>query len=158
LEMARRYGTPEQIAENEDRYKDDLPTSAEEKQAVQTILKESRARAPEKSTERWGLLGYLGVSNWLTALDDQVRSPFLPYGFSGIMYGAALVFFAYLGFDSISTHAEEAVRPQRDVPIGILSSLFLCTLLYIGVAAVITGMVPYPDIDPDASVATAFSE
>src|SRR5262249_34364065 len=64
---------------------------------------------------------------------------------------------AFIGFDSISTHAEEAAKPQRDVPIGILTSLFICTLLYIAVAAVITGMEPYPKIDTEAAVATAFS-
>ena len=71
----------------------------------------------------------------------------MPYGLSGIMLGASIVFFAYIGFDSISTHAEEARRPQRDVPIGIITSLVLCTILYMAVAAVITGMVPYPKID-----------
>ena len=60
------------------------------------------------------------------------------------MLGASIVFFAYIGFDSISTHAEEARNPQRDVPLGILVSLLLCTLLYMPVAWVITGMMPYP--------------
>jgi APA family basic amino acid/polyamine antiporter len=72
------------------------------------------------------------------------------------MIGAALVFFAFIGFDSISTHAEEAIRPQRDVPIGILVSLGVCTILYMLVAGVIAGMEPYPTIDPDAAVAAAF--
>jgi APA family basic amino acid/polyamine antiporter len=80
----------------------------------------------------------------------------MPYGFSGMMVGAAIVFFAYLGFDSVSTHSEEAKRPQRDVPIAIIASLVLCTVLYMGVAAVITGMVPYPEIDTKAAVASAF--
>ena len=71
--------------------------------------------------------------------------------------GAAYVFFAYIGFDSVSTHAEEARNPQRDVPIGIIVSLLLCTLLYIPVAAVLTGMVPYNQIDIDAPVAAAFA-
>jgi basic amino acid/polyamine antiporter, APA family len=106
--------------------------------------------------KKWGLLGVLGVKKWLQPLDDAVRSPFFPYGFSGLMIGAALVFFAYIGFDSISTHAEEAVWPQRDVPIGILASLVVCTLLYVLVAGVITGMEPYPEIDLEASVAAAF--
>jgi APA family basic amino acid/polyamine antiporter len=74
------------------------------------------------------------------------------------MLGAALVFFAFIGFDSISTHSEEAIRPQRDVPFGILASLGVCTVLYICVAAVVTGMVPYPDIDIHAAVASAFTE
>ncbi len=106
--------------------------------------------------KKWGLLGVLGVKKWLQPLDEAVRSPFFPYGFSGLMIGAALVFFAFIGFDSISTHAEEAVRPQRDVPIGILTSLVVCTLLYVLVAGVITGMEPYPEIDLEASVAAAF--
>jgi APA family basic amino acid/polyamine antiporter len=89
-------------------------------------------------------------------VDDAVRSPFAPYGFSGVMLGASIVFFAYIGFDSISTHAEEARRPQRDVPIAILTSLVLCTLLYVAVAAVITGMEPYPKIDVEAAVAASF--
>jgi APA family basic amino acid/polyamine antiporter len=108
-------------------------------------------------TEKWGLLGTLGINQWLTPIDDAVRSPFAPYGFSGIMLGAAIVFFAYIGFDSISTHAEEARNPKRDVPIAILISLGLCTVLYVGVSAVITGMVPYPQIDIKAPVAAAFS-
>jgi APA family basic amino acid/polyamine antiporter len=67
------------------------------------------------------------------------------------------VFFAYIGFDAVSTHAEEAINPQRDIPIGILVSLGLCTVLYILVAAVLTGMVPYPQIDIHAPVAEAFA-
>jgi APA family basic amino acid/polyamine antiporter len=106
--------------------------------------------------KRWGLLGALGIKEWLDPLDERVRSPFAPFGFSGIMVGAALVFFAYIGFDSISTHAEEAVNPQRDVPIGILGSLVLCTVLYMLVSAVITGMEAYPDIDTGAPIAAAF--
>jgi APA family basic amino acid/polyamine antiporter len=67
-----------------------------------------------------------------------------------------MIFFAYIGFDSVSTHAEEARNPQRDVPIGIIASLALCTVLYILVAGVLTGMVPYNEIDIDAPVAEAF--
>ncbi len=106
--------------------------------------------------KKWGLLGLLGVKDWLRPLDDAVRSPFAPYGFSGIMVGAALVFFSYIGFDSISTHAEEAVNPQRDVPIGILASLIICTILYMLVSAVITGMEPYWQIETQAPIAAAF--
>jgi len=72
------------------------------------------------------------------------------------MVGAALVFFAYIGFDSISTHSEEAVNPQRDIPIGIMVSLAVCTVFYMLVAAVITGMEPYHLIDPQAAIAAAF--
>src|SRR5262249_25140937 len=89
-------------------------------------------------------------------IDDATRSPFSPYGLSGIIFGASLVFFAYIGFDAISTHSEEAKKPQRDVPIGILASLAICTVLYIAVSAVITGMEPYREINRDAAVAAAF--
>jgi len=78
-------------------------------------------------------------------------------GIAGTFSGAAYVFFAYIGFDSISTHAEEARNPERDVPIAILTSLALCTVLYIAVAAVLTGMVPYTAIDIDAPIAHAFA-
>ncbi len=111
-------------------------------------------------------------------VDPQNWRPFAPYGYSGIgffghtilgqsgtggeplgmMAGAAMVFFAYIGFDSVSTHAEEARNPRRDVPIGIITSLAVCTLLYIGVAAVLTGMVPYQKIDIDAPVSHAFKQ
>jgi APA family basic amino acid/polyamine antiporter len=75
-----------------------------------------------------------------------------------MLAGAAIVFFAYIGFDSVSTHAEEARNPSRDVPIGILTSLILCTVLYIAVAAVLTGMVPYNQINIDAPVSDAFRQ
>jgi APA family basic amino acid/polyamine antiporter len=76
----------------------------------------------------------------------------------GMMAGAAVIFFAYIGFDSVSTHAEEAVRPQRDVPIGIITSLILCTVLYVAVAGILTGMVPYDKINIDAPVSDAFRQ
>src|ERR1700761_7279512 len=82
----------------------------------------------------------------------------MPYGFSGVFFAASIVFFAFIGFDSISTHSEEAIKPQRDVPIGIIASLVLCTFLYLAVSAVITGMVPYPDINAKTAVASAFSD
>jgi len=74
----------------------------------------------------------------------------------GMMAGAAVIFFAYIGFDAVSTQAEEAKNPKRDVPIGIIVSLILCTLLYIAVAAVLTGMVKYDQINIDAPVSDAF--
>lgn len=135
-----------------------LPQSDEDKARVQTILNLASEKAPAKATAKWGLLGELGLNKKLEKIDDSFRSNFMPYGLSGLMLGASIVFFAFIGFDSISTHAEEAIKPQRDVPIGILVSLFLCTLLYIGVAAVITGMQPYPEINVDAAVASAFRE
>src|SRR3954465_3404928 len=76
---------------------------------------------------------YVKPENW---------SPFMPYGFSGVMTGAAGVFFAYIGFDAVSTTAEEAKNPSRDLPIGIIASLIICTLLYLIVAGILTGIVP----------------
>jgi APA family basic amino acid/polyamine antiporter len=116
----------------------------------------SERQITENAAEKWGLLGMVGLNRWLLPIDDATRTPFTPYGISGIMLGASIVFFAYIGFDSISTHSEEAKKPQRDVPIGILTSLALCTVLYILVALVITGMEPYPTIHIKAAVAEAF--
>ena len=90
-------------------------------------------------------------------VDTANWTPFFPFGIAGTMSGAAYVFFAYIGFDSISTHAEEARDPDRDLPFGILVSLGVCTLLYIAVAAVLTGMVPFAEIDIDAPIVAAFS-
>lgn len=112
---------------------------------------------------------YVKPENW---------QPFAPFGFSGlsvfghtilgqtgpggapvgVLAGAAMIFFAYIGFDSISTHAEEARNPERDVPIAIIASLIICTVLYIAVATVITGMVPYQQINIDAPVSDAFKQ
>jgi APA family basic amino acid/polyamine antiporter len=69
-------------------------------------------------------------------------TPFAPYGTSGVMAAAAVVFFAYIGFDAVSTTAEEAKNPRRDLPIGIIASLIVCTLLYLAVAAILSGIVP----------------
>lgn len=112
---------------------------------------------------------FIKAANW---------HPFAPFGWTGVslfgktilgrsgadgapvgaLAGAAMIFFAYIGFDSVSTHAEEARNPQRDVPIGIITSLVICTILYIAVTAVLTGMVPYNKIDVDAPVAAAFQQ
>jgi APA family basic amino acid/polyamine antiporter len=109
---------------------------------------------------------YVNPANW---------GDFAPYGWTGLSFfgipvfgqtvgdhpvgmiaGAAIIFFAYIGFDAVSTQAEEARNPQRDVPIGIIASLVICTLLYIAVVAVLTGMVPYKQISVDAGVSDAF--
>ncbi|HEV7672179.1 MAG TPA: amino acid permease [Thermoanaerobaculia bacterium] len=112
---------------------------------------------------------YIDPANW---------HPFAPYGYSGLSFfghhvagktnaggdpvgmlaGAAIIFFAYIGFDSVSTHTEEAKNPQRDVPIGIIASLVICTVLYILVVAVLTGMVKYDQLDVNASVSVAFQQ
>jgi amino acid transporter len=145
-------------AEAEKEWKEYLPQTPQEKERAAAIVSEAEKRAEKKVTAKWGLLGTIGLNRWLVPIDDAVRGPFFPYGLSGLMLGAAIVFFAFIGFDSISTHAEEARRPQRDVPIAILSSLILCTVLYIAMAATISGMEPYPKINEDAAVAAAFRQ
>lgn len=99
------------------------------------------------------LLGmrYVSTGNW--GHDWQA---FAPMGFSGIGAGAAYIFFAYIGFDAVSTTAQEAKNPQRDLPIGIIASLLVCTVLYILVAAVLTGMVPWMSVNVEAPLAVAF--
>src|SRR5439155_1023568 len=83
--------------------------------------------------------------------------PYVPNGFAGIMSGAAIVFFAFIGFDAVSTTAEETRRPQRDMPIGIIASLIICTVLYVLMSTVLTGMKKYTVYAGDAAaVATAF--
>ncbi|SBS70961.1 amino acid permease [uncultured Microbacterium sp.] len=81
----------------------------------------------------------------------------MAFGLGGIFAGAALVFFAYIGFDVVATTAEETKNPQRDLPIGIIASLAICTVLYCAVALVVTGMVSYQDLDPAAALANAFA-
>jgi len=84
--------------------------------------------------------------------------PFLPHGFPGLMSGAAIVFFAFIGFDAVSTTAEETRDPKRDMPIGIIASLVICTVLYVLMAAVLTGIKKYTVYTGDAAaVATAFA-
>jgi APA family basic amino acid/polyamine antiporter len=94
---------------------------------------------------------YISTANW-----GSDWHSFAPYGFSGIGAGAAYIFFAYIGFDAVSTTAQEAKNPQRDLPIGIIVSLLVCTALYIMVAGVLTGMVRWQDINIEAPVARAF--
>ncbi|MDE3105873.1 MAG: amino acid permease [Acidobacteriota bacterium] len=94
---------------------------------------------------------YVNPQNW--GHDWQT---FAPAGFGGIGLAAGLIFFSYIGFDAVSTTAQEARNPQRDLPIGIILSLSICTLLYIGVAAVLTGMVPWRDVNIEAPIARAF--
>ena len=91
---------------------------------------------------------YVKPDNW---------TPFMPNGWAGVSTAAAIIFFAYIGFDAVSTAAEECRNPARDMPIGILASLGVCTVLYIAVAAVLTGMVPYTTLGTAEPLATAFS-
>src|ERR1700722_17413844 len=94
---------------------------------------------------------YVNTVNWGTGW-----STFAPNGFSGIGAGAAYIFFAYIGFDAVSTTAQEAKNPQRDLPIGIITSLIVCTVLYILTAGVLTGMVPWREVNIEAPIARAF--
>ncbi len=96
---------------------------------------------------------YVNFANW-----GHDWSTFAPFGFSGVGAGAAYIFFAYIGFDAVSTTAQEARNPQRDLPIGIIASLLVCTVLYILVAGVLTGMVPWQEINIEAPIARAFSD
>lgn len=89
---------------------------------------------------------YVKPENW---------SPFAPFGWSGLMAAAAVVFFAYIGFDAVSTTAEEAKNPQRDLPIGIIASLIVCTVLYLAVAAILTGIVRVVDYRSDVEFLNA---
>jgi APA family basic amino acid/polyamine antiporter len=88
-------------------------------------------------------------SNW---------EPFMPFGFKGVMTAAAIVFLAYVGFDAVSTAAEEAVNPQRDMPVGIIGSLIVATVLYMAVAAIMTGVVPYTRLGVADPVALVLNE
>ena len=94
---------------------------------------------------------YVDIGNW-----GHSWHQFAPFGVGGIGAGAAYIFFAYIGFDAVSTTAQEAKNPQRDLPIGIILSLIICTVLYIGVAAVLTGMVPWQQVNIEAPIARAF--
>jgi basic amino acid/polyamine antiporter, APA family len=87
----------------------------------------------------------------------ETWSPFAPNGWAGISSAAAIIFFAYIGFDAVSTAAEETRNPQRDMPIGMIASLVICTVIYIIVALVLTGMVPYSQLGTAEPLATAFS-
>lgn len=91
-------------------------------------------------------IGYVKPENW---------TPFAPFGFQGIVTSAATVFFAYIGFDVIATASEEVKRPKRDMPIGIIVSLAICTFFYIAVSLVLTGMVPYTHLNVGDPVALA---
>ncbi|MFO7248803.1 MAG: amino acid permease, partial [Bacillota bacterium] len=92
---------------------------------------------------------YVKPENW---------TPFMPFGWSGVFTAAAVVFFAYVGFDAVATAAEEVRNPKRDLPIGLIGSLTVCTFLYVIVAAVLNGMVPYTKLNTPAPVAFALEQ
>lgn len=94
-------------------------------------------------------VGYVNTEHWHPFIPPNTGN-FGEFGMSGILRGAGVIFFAYIGFDAVSTAAQEAKNPQRDMPIGILGSLAMCTVLYIIVALILTGLVPYPQLNvPD---------
>jgi APA family basic amino acid/polyamine antiporter len=94
----------------------------------------------------------------MEAVNPTNWTPYMPNGFSGVITGAAIVFFTYIGFDSVSTASEECTNPKRDVPIGIIGTLVICTILYVGVAAVLTGIVNWKTLSNAAPVANALKD
>ncbi len=100
---------------------------------------------------------HVNTDHWVPFIPERVvdANGAAHYGFLGVTTAAALIFFAYIGFDAVSTAGEEAINPQRDLPIGILASLGICTVLYIIVSGILTGVVPYQQIDLKAPVAEA---
>ncbi len=99
---------------------------------------------------------YVNAANWHPFIPENTGE-FGSFGFSGILRGAGVVFFAYIGFDAVSTTAQEAKNPQRDLPIAILGSLAVCTVLYIAVALVLTGLVPYTQLNVADPIAVGVS-
>ncbi|KAL5547296.1 hypothetical protein UlMin_006983 [Ulmus minor] len=99
--------------------------------------------------------GYLGFKNgWI---GYEMTSGYFPFGMNGMFAGSAIVFFSYIGFDSVTGTAEEVMDPQRDLPLGIGTTISVCCILYILVSAVIVGLVPYHALDPDTPISSAFS-
>jgi len=98
---------------------------------------------------------YINPDNWVPFIPENTTGKFGEYGTSGILRGAAIIFFAYVGFEAVSTAAAEAKNPSKDVPVGILGALIVCTLIYMAVAAVMTGVVPYLELASPAPVAVA---
>lgn len=106
---------------------------------------------------------YIDTANWSPFIPDAVTTigedgkSVVNFGFGGVLTAATIVFFAYIGFDAVSTQAGEAINPKKDVPFAIVASLIICTVLYILVSLVLTGMVKYDQLDKAAPVASAFS-
>lgn len=98
---------------------------------------------------------FIAVGSYYVRLENW--TPYMPYGWKGVMTGASLIFFAYIGFDALSTTSEEVRDPGRDLPYGIIGSLLVCTILYIVVSAILTGMVPYSALNTPDPVATALN-
>ncbi|MEA4919055.1 amino acid permease [Proteiniphilum sp.] len=99
-------------------------------------------------------ISYINTENWQPFIPEN-NGTWGEYGWSGILAGAAVVFFAYVGFDAVSTTSQEAINPKRDMPIGILGTLLICTILYIAVGLVLTGIVNYKELNVAAPIAVA---
>jgi basic amino acid/polyamine antiporter, APA family len=102
---------------------------------------------------------YIDTANWTPFIPNEVVLPNgdTKFGWNGVITAATIVFFAYIGFDAVSTQAGEAINPRKDVPFAIIASLVICTVLYILVSLVLTGMVKYDTLDLKAPVASAFA-
>jgi len=99
-------------------------------------------------------ISHINVGNWHPFVPENMGG-FGHFGWSGVLTGGAVVFFAYIGFDAVSTASQEAINPKRDMPIGILVSLVVCTILYIAVSLVLTGIVNYKELNVSAPIAVA---
>ncbi len=102
-------------------------------------------------------ISHIDIANWTPFIPENTGK-FGEFGFSGILSAAAVVFFAYIGFDAVSTASQEAINPKRDMPIGILVSLAICTVLYIAVSLTLTGIVSYKDLNVAAPIAVAIDK
>ncbi|CRK81944.1 amino acid permease [Neobacillus massiliamazoniensis] len=122
---------------------------------TQGVKKSARLNSIMVTIKLAVVLLFIGVGVWYVKPVNW--SPFMPFGFSGVTAGAATVFFAYIGFDAVSTAAEEVRNPQKNMPIGIIASLLVCTVLYIAVSAILTGIVPYQKLDVKNPVAFALT-
>ena len=117
------------------------------------VKESSRFNALIVSIKLIAIAIFVGVASQNINLENW--HPFAPFGWTGIMQGGAIVFFAYIGFDAVSTTAEETINPQRNLPIGILASVVICTLIYILVSALLTVIVPYTTLNVSSPVADA---
>src|SRR4029434_6351587 len=120
------------------------------------IRESARANAAMVVLKIGLVLAFIGVGAWTILRRGEAHwTPFAPNGFKGIWQGAALGFFSYIGFDAVSTAGEETKNPQKDLPRGLIWSLIICTVLYVLVAAVLTGVVRYSDFSTNDPLAFA---
>lgn len=103
-------------------------------------------------------ISYIDVQNWHPFIPANTTGVWGEFGWSGVLTGAGVVFFSYIGFDAVSTTSQEAINPKRDMPIAILTSLLICTILYVGVSLTMTGIVNYKDLNVSAPIAIAIDK